>query len=198
MGVGANKPIDIDTLKNFSNYKNAICKIELENSFDGYGFLCKIPFPQELKLFPVLITNSSLNKYEFSRIKKLKIYLGQEKDCKELAYDPERKIYKNLTFNVSFLEIFPDKDDIKEFFEFKGEIEKNDKIYIFQYDDKDKYLVYKSEIDKIEAHEIKHDCKIRYSDFPIILSDNYNVIGITKRKNGNNLKYGTILKYPIE
>ena len=124
--------------------------------------------------------------------------MGENGNCEELAYYPERKIYKSLKFNVSFLEIFPDKDGIKDFFEFKETIKKNDKIYIFHHNDQDKYLVFKGEIDKIEDLEIKHDCKIKYSDFPIILSDNYRVIGITKRKDGNNLKYGTILKYPIE
>ena len=126
MGVCGNEPIVID-----SKYLNAICKIKLENSFNGYGFLCKIPFPQELKLLPVLITNSSLNKYEFSRIKKLKIYLGENGNSKELAYYPERKIYKSLKFNVNFLEIFPDKDGIKDFFEFKETIKKMIKYILF-------------------------------------------------------------------
>ena len=198
MGVGGNEPIPIDSIPNITKYSYRICKIKLGNSFNGYGFLCKIPFPQKLKLLPVLITNSSLSEYNFSEIKTLKIYLGENGNCKELTYSKERKIYKNEKFNVCFLEIYPDKDDINDFFEFKEKIQKNDKIYIFQHNDQNKYTVSEGEIDKIKEFEIKHDCKIQYSDFPIISTDDYKVIGITKRKDGDNLKYGTILKHPIE
>ena len=92
-----------------------ICKI---NQFKnvGTGFLCKIPcseFPDEnntFNLLPVLITNKkTINKDELLNKKKIEITFDKDKEERTLFIIPERKIYSSDKYDITIIEIFPQK-----------------------------------------------------------------------------------------
>lgn len=102
------------------NYRQSIRKIFFKvydsKGNKGSGFLCKIPFPDEFHLLPVLITNNHvLNEEELTKNIKIKISFYDDKITKIINIFPERKIYTSVKYDISIIEIFPEKDDIKNF-----------------------------------------------------------------------------------
>ncbi len=47
-----------------SQLENCICKINQPDGGETTGFFCKIPYPDQFKLIPVLITNNHVLKEE--------------------------------------------------------------------------------------------------------------------------------------
>ena len=45
-----------------SQMKSSVCKIYLDNGNKGTGFFCKIPYPDNKHLLPVLVTNNHIIK----------------------------------------------------------------------------------------------------------------------------------------
>ena len=73
--------------------RNSVCKIN--NKIIGTGFLCKIPFPDQFKLLPVLITNNHiLNNEDIKSNKIINISFNDDKIFKKLNIE-DRKTYTN-------------------------------------------------------------------------------------------------------
>ena len=90
-----------------SQLELSVCKIYINENERGTGFLCKIPFPDEFKLLPVLITNNHvINEEYFQKNKIIKISFDDDKINKLLEIVPERKFYSNKTYDISIIEIF--------------------------------------------------------------------------------------------
>ena len=195
-----NKKIDEQLEKN-------ICKINIDELIFGTGFLCKIPYPNEFILLPVLITNNHvINEEYFLKNKEIKISFDDDKINKKLLITPERKFYTSREYDVSIIEIFPNKDDIHHFLEFnqdkeieKKEIYENLSIYILHYPNKS--CVSYGIINNIQSFEIEHKCSTGKgsSGSPIILLNTFKVIGVHKGcgKDKEQFNFGTLLRYPI-
>ena len=70
-----------------------ICKVYVNQNIIGTGFLCKIPYPDEFKLLPVLITNNHILKEEdISLNKKIQFSFGNDKNKRELIIRKEEHI----------------------------------------------------------------------------------------------------------
>ena len=196
------KKIDIQLQKN-------ICKININNSSFGIGFFCKIPHPDEFKLLPVLITNNHvLNQEFYTKNEEIKISFDDDRIVKLINIIPERKFYFNNMYDVSIIEIFPNKDNIHNFLEINEDVSFENKenyenlnIYVLQYSNEGECSVSYGRIDNINEYEIEHKCSttIGSSGSPIMLLDNFKVIGIHKgsSKNKEHFNYGTLLRYPI-
>jgi hypothetical protein len=195
-----NKIIDEQLEKN-------ICKIYIDKSIFGTGFLCKIPYPNEFKKLPVLITNNHIiNEEYFLKNKEIKISFDDDKINKKLLITQERKFYTSKEYDVSIIEIFPNKDNIHHFLEFNQdeEIEKKEKyknlsIYIIHYPNKS--CISYGIINNIQSFEIEHKCSTEKgsSGSPIILLNTFKVIGVHKGcgKDKEDFNFGTLLRYPI-
>jgi hypothetical protein len=197
MGVCGNEYSNINKARALNQ---VLCKIKINNSFKGNGFLCKIPFPDKFHLLPVLITNKILNKNDMKKCFEI-IYLGKHEEEKKLVYYDERKIFISQEYDIVFIEIFPHEDSVNTFLELdeeNDEIGKGRQVNIYQYNNQKEIKLFKGEIKKINKEfEIKHSCSIKGNilGFPIF-SLNNKVIGIIKNKD--NYKYGNLLKKPIE
>ena len=184
-----------------------VCKIYINENERGTGFLCKIPFPDEFKLLPVLITNNhAINEEYFLKNKIIKISFNDDKIYKLLEIVPERKFYSNKTYDISIIEIFPNKDNLNKFLELdfnydENEREENQKIYVLHYLNGNESCVSYGNIKDINEYEIEHTCSTENgsSGGPIILLETNKVIGVHKGsgKNKEDNNYGTLLKYPI-
>ena len=83
--------------------RNSVCKIN--NKKMGTGFLCKIPFPNQFILLPVLITNNHiLNNEDIKSNKIINISFNDDKIFKKLNIE-DRKTYTNEDIDVTIIEI---------------------------------------------------------------------------------------------
>ena len=135
--------ISVDKLsKVFEQIDKSLCKINLPNTL-GTGFFCKINFPDESNLLPVMITtNHLLNEDSISDGKTLSIYLDKDKLVYKILMDNKRRKYTSPIYDITIIEILP-KDNF-EYISFlnldRGVLEhksnyiyKNEPIYLIQY-----------------------------------------------------------------
>ena len=201
-----------------SQLELSVCKIYINENECATGFLCKIPFPDEFNLLPVLMTNNHvINKEYFLKNKIIKISFDDDKNFKLLENVQETKFYSNKTYDISIIAIFPNKDNLNNFLELDNNIWKNEKedkqdIYLLQYPNGNDSCVSYGKIKDIQEYEIEYTCSTEFgsSGGPIILLGSFKVIGIHKGSGKNKediifldiiqsdaYNYGTLLKYPI-
>ena len=82
-----------------------ICKINIGN-LKGTGFFCKIPFPNQNKMLPVLITNNHIINNDLLNNEKIKLelYKNREDNIKEIILNNRMK-YTNEEYNITIIEI---------------------------------------------------------------------------------------------
>ena len=111
--------------------ENCICKIYKNNEVIGTGFLCKIPFNNNL--LKVLITNNHIlneNDIENNKIIDINIYNKDKKEeIKEIIINKKRKKYTNKELDITIIEIKPNIDEINKFMEIE-DINKDKEIII--------------------------------------------------------------------
>ena len=192
--------------------KISICKIKKEkDKIFGTGFFCKIPFPDQFTLLPVLITcNHVLDISDISKGTKINFSLNNEKIKLSILIDNQRKVYTNEKIDATVIEINPQKDNIssESFLDIDENINKNcpndtykDKtVYILHYENGKNMKYSVGTIISIaeDTYNINHNCATEHgsSGGPIINSFNSKVMGIHKGyKNKKNL--GTFLRLVI-
>ncbi len=106
--------------------EKAICQIRIYDNKIGKeklntGFLCKILFPDEFSLLPVLIANNHIiNEENFKENKEIDISFDDGKINKKLNIDSKaynRKFYTSQKYDTTIIEIFPNKDNFYCFLE---------------------------------------------------------------------------------
>ena len=160
-------PVSIEGTKRILfQMENCICKIYLDNGEIGTGFLCKIPFNNNL--LPVLITNNHvLNENDIDNNKIIKLMINNK--AKKIEIDNSRKKYTNNDKNIdlTIIEIKPIKDGINNYLEIddinkdKDTIEleyKNKSIYIIHYPNEELSVSYGLIKDIIDNRRINHYC----------------------------------------
>ena len=177
-----------------------VCKVYFEHNWISTGFFCFIPY-NNIK-FPVLIVNNNVIDEEF--IKKnetISLELNNEKKAINIK---DKKIYTNMEYNITIIEIDPDKDFIYNFLEIdqnmfkEGDIfYKDQSIYLLQYDKVSFGVLKKIDYDD---QRIDHACSSDRDSggSPIMNLSNNRVIGMhygyLMHKNFN---LGTFLKKPF-
>ena len=106
------KPISIEGIeKILFQMKNCICKIYGNDGIKGTGFFCKIPFPNESNLLPVLITNNHvLRDKDVENKSVIRISLNNEKEEKIIKIKTKKRIIFTCSNpDITFIEISPHK-----------------------------------------------------------------------------------------
>ena len=186
-----------------------LCKIYTSNGNLGGGFFCKIPFPDEFNLLPVLFTNNHiLEEKDIQNDMVILFTLEDDKIQNKITLDNTRKKYTSKELDTTIIEI-KKEDGIKSFLEIdeqlfrlsEEELEKNyegQEIYLIQYP-KGKKCAYSVGILKgIDGNEIYHFCSTEKgsSGGAIIRLSVSKVIGIHKGWNNQN-NLGTLINAPI-
>ena len=188
--------------------KKSICKIYGKNEMCSTGFFCKIPFPDDQHLLPVLVTTD----FAIDSEKLItKISLNDENEFRELKLDGNRKLLLNKKLNCGIIELKPE-DKINDYLElddsvFKGlrkEIDefyyRRKSVYLLQYLKGEKVAMNSGIIKKKDDTKIMHLCNTEMgsSGAPIILLDNFKVVGFhlgsSKQFDEN---FGILLQFPI-
>ena len=187
------EPVSIEgTEKILFQMKKCVCKITKENGVNGTGFFCKIPFPEHFDLFPVLVTNLHvLNKNDIEKNKIIEVTLNDDSKKKTIKIEKSRIIFCDENLDVTFIQIKPEKDNIKHFLEISEDIIKNDKnileskyrkksIYIIHYPKGKNIKVSYGLINKVLDNNITHYCITDNgsSGSPVLSLDNFKIIGI--------------------
>ena len=208
------KPIDNEkTSKILKQMKYSVCKIYILNNGQGTGFFCNIIY-DKYKI-PVLITNNHIiDKNYIKEEKFIKLTLFNDKYDRDILLDNKRIYYSNKNYDTTLIEIFPKKDDIKDFLELDEKLLNNNSetyygknsIYVIQYPKEKKvsvsYGILNSinYIEKTKSDDIYHFCSTEdgSSGSPILKIDNNKVIGVHKEGiGGYDFNIGTFLRKPI-
>ena len=200
------------TKKIIEQMERNICKINIGMN-QGTGFFCKIPFPNENNMLPVLITNNHIINSDILYKKNIKIKLDikEEENIKEIILNKRMK-YTNEEYDITIIEI-KEEDNINNYLELDdiiindilNNINKNKEyinktIYIIQYPENNLSVSY-GILDKIyedKKYNFNHKCSTRGgSSGSPILNINNKIIGIHKEGTKQYNK-GTFLNYPIK
>ena len=204
-------PVSIEaTKKIIDQMEKCVCKINFNNEI-GTGFFAKIFYKSnELK---VLITNF----HDINKNSQISIYLNNKERKKIEINNYKRKIYKNIYYNISIIEIIENFDGIYEYLELNDDIENNlnleknkiienyrnlkESIYILNYLKGENIVVSYGLLNEIKSEkEILHKC---YTDngssgSPILSLRNNKLIGIHSRKSKNlSFNIGALVIFPI-
>ena len=194
--------------------KKSICKIKSNQEEIATCFFCAIPFPDKYNKLPVLVTNNHVLKSEDIKEGKIIRFSTNNGEHKfEIKMCVNRKKYTNEKYDITFIEIKKDVDNINinsfldiddGIFEENYENLLNKKsVYLLHYPHGN-LLEYSSGLIKgffaDEKFSFLHSCQTQKgsSGSPIINLLIHKVIGIHKGYK-ENLKYniGTLLKEPI-
>ena len=190
-----------------------ICKINIEKN-QGTGFFCKIPFPNQNKMLPVLITNNHIINQDILYKENVKIELDikAEEKIKEITLNNNRMKYTNEKYDITIIEI-KSEDKIDNYLELDdiiiddilNNINKNKEyinqtIYIIQYPENELSVSY-GILDAIyedKKYNLNHKCSTKggSSGSPILKLNN-KVIGIHK-EGAKKFNKGTLLNFPIK
>ena len=196
-----------------SQMEKSVCKIYMDNGIKGTGFFCNIPYNNKFRhSLSVLVTNNHIiDENHLGKNNKIVFSINNDKVKKKL-YIGDRITYTNKLFDVTFIEIFPNEDDIHDFLELDYDI--NDEyydnmyikksVYILQYPNNEKVSVSYGIINNIDLQknfDLFHFC---YTDngssgSPILNVNNNKLIGIHKGASDKyNFNKGTILIFPLK
>ena len=174
--------------------EKSICKIKCPKQGFGTGFFCKIPFPNEFNLLPVLITNNHvLNESDIMIGNSFIFSLKNNKLVSQLFFNNERRTYTNKLYDITILEL-KQNDGLSgySFLEIDDNVFKdnpnnyypNKSIYIVHYPHGQKVEFSIGTIKKIfeDNYSIAHLCTTKEgsSGGPLINILNHKVIGIHK------------------
>ena len=204
------KPVSLNSISKIKEQmETCIFKINISipnDNIAGTGFFCLIPFQN--KNLPVMITNNHIINEEILK-KEQFIPLKLNNLNIRIQINDNRKIYTNQNYDITIIEIIPEKDNIFNFLELDEEITfKSDEYLDMCLKRSSIYLLYSEEsllvsygiIKGILEKKILHHCSCGScsSGAPLLNLSNNKVIGIhfgfSDKKNYN---CGTLLKFPI-
>ena len=185
--------------KKRNEIKNKICKITLENGKKGIGYFCII-HSSLYKLMTVLITNNYLINQSFLLYPTNKLELVINNTIKRQIDLKSRITYTNKKYDITYIQIFKDKDNINDFFELDYNVLNiNEKeIYIFNHLDMQKCNLSYGKIINNNFFEFDYICRVNnISKGKLILNlMNNKIIGIHKEFNiEKNNGEGIFLNY---
>ena len=180
--------------------EKCVCKIKR-----GTGFLCKIYYPDEFHLLPVLMTNNHVvNEDDLIMGGVIDISFNNDKIYKKIIINNSRKTYTNKDLDVTIIQIHPDSDTINDYIDIddynKKQFKKGDNIYLLQYPKGFEASLSIGTLLNITEKNIEHRCSTTYgsSGGPILNLSNYKLIGIHKESTIFNFNRGTFIKYIVE
>ena len=212
---GLSKPITYGKAKVIlKQMETCICKIKINdiNDIYGTGTFCKIPYPNKNNLLPVLITNNHIITEDILQNENEKITIYLEPENKNMEFNLKDRIkYTSEKYDITIIEIKPNKDGLHNFLELDENIINNgyidgyihESIYILQYP-KEVLSVSYGILEGIECnnnYSLRHLCSTDdgSSGSPILNSRNNKLIGIHQGgQKTNNFNVGIFLNFAIK
>ena len=208
--VGNVAPITKDQSKTLlSQLEKYVCKIYETNGNKATGFLCKVPYPDQFRLLPVLMTcYHVLNKKDIINNEYIKITFDDDKIEKMINLKEPRKVFEKEELDTFIIEIKPNIDKIYDFLDIDENVFDNN--YNQKYRNITAYVLQYSKgiissysvglINDISGININHLCSTDSgsSGAPIFNLSNFKVVGIHKGRTKLKYNQATFIKYVIE
>ena len=202
------------TKKIMEQMEKNICNIRIGNELSGTGFFCKIPFPDENNMLPVLITNHHVINDKLLNKPNSTISISSTLFENKIINLNDRLKDTYKEYDVTIIEI-NEKDQIENYLEFDDYIlddiissdNNNDKyiektIYLIQYPEGKLSVSYGilENILEEKKYIFSHKCSTKNgSSGSPILNLNNKIIGIHSKGNKNDkINKGIFLNYPIK
>ena len=126
------EPVSLETSEIINEQiKKNLCEITIGKKSNVIGAFCKVPFPDEKNLLPVLITNDIVFDQRY-RDDENELVISLFNSSKPIHLNFENRIkYVNDEYKISIIEIKEKSDGINNFFELDDAHKKsrNDTIY---------------------------------------------------------------------
>ena len=191
--------------------KKGVCKIYKGNGAKGTGFFCKIPFPNQNYLLPVLFTNNHiLGENEIKINSKIQISLNDDSELKIIKINELRKVFTNQKLDITIIEIKPNEDRISFFFDIDDIINNENEnltnifrkksIYMLHYPKSQNVHVSYGLSYSLKNNVINHICisEKGSSGAPILSLNTFKIIGIHCGEASHfNYNLGSFIKEPI-
>ena len=203
--AGNHNSMPMEKLQEIFGQLKCACKI-IDGNIIGTGFFCKIPYPDNDYLLPVLITCNHV----FKPISKTKINFITDKKYYNLSLDNCRLIYSSKKFDITMIEIKNDDGlNMDNFLEVDENIYntnitsycKDLSVYILHHEYGEELKFSPGVISSTQNINLYYTCQTNpgSSGGPIINSNNLKVIGIHKAYHELRQKNaGKLIKEPIK
>ena len=172
------EPISFEsTEKIVGQMKKSICEIDFEDSYKGTGFFCKIPFPDNEHLLPVLITNNQIiNESLFE--KQITLKLNNSKTIKAIDLK-DRIAYTDEKYGITIIEMKEKRDGKTGYLELDNNIDNlNDSYSNKDYINKSVYLLEYYNNNKMFLFNTNNRIKDFSSAAPILNISNNKLFGL--------------------
>ena len=186
-----------------------ICLIHDINGDKATGFFCKIPYPDQSHLLPLLITVDFCFSEGLKDGDSIKLSLNNDTELKNIKIDNNRKIYRSEEYDTDFIEIKPE-DKINNFLEVDEKILGDEKEIEYIYKKKSLYIIHYLEgkkvcmnlglFERFNEKSFFHSCNTDNGSAggPILSLDNFKVIGVhCGSQKIFNCNTGSLINYPI-
>ena len=127
--------------------KNCLCKLICKNT-RGSGFFCRIPYPDQSHLLPVLVTTDYVIDSEVKEGNPLKISLNDDSEFREIQLK-NRKIFMNKEMHSAFIEILPE-NKINSFLEIDNDLFKDDNSLEYIYKGTTIYVLHYPKVKELQ------------------------------------------------
>ena len=192
--------------------QKSICKIYMDNGAKGTGFFCRVPYPDKNHYINCLVTNNHvIDEPYLDKNKSIELSINNNKIEKIIKID-NRRVYTNNLYDTTIIEIFEDKDNIKDFLKLDFSIHEETSnnlyikksVYLLQYPKNEKvsvsYGIIKG-IDLSNNFDISHLCSTKEgaSGSPLMNITSKKLIGIHSGTSNNyDFNKATLLVYPFK
>ena len=196
--------------------EKSICEIK-NDSNQGTGFFCKIPFPDDdlYNMLPVLITSRHIINEDLLCEKDSKISIKTHKNKSFKLFDLNRRMkYTNKEYDITIIEI-KEQDNIKNYLkidynimndildkkDYNNNIYSNETLYMIQYPQGQLSVSYGilNNVDENEKYIFNHKCCAKNGSLGSpILNMNNEVIGMHKEGIKNKSNQGIFLFHAIK
>ena len=202
MGCGSSKIDEKEEKKEISpgilTSSKSLCTIQTSKKSCS-GFLLQI-LKESKDFFCLISTEENITKDMIENKEKITFYYNDESESKSISLNSKErfiKIFKDIGINSTVVEILPEDNIEKEYFLLPKIIQdnnykdmKNEKIIIINYQS-GKLNYSNGIIQDIKENEFTHSIgsKMYSSGNPILLQNNYKVIGIQKNSQMNKADF---------
>ena len=166
--------------------KNSVCRIKLMDGSLGSGFFCKIPFASKDKFLPILVTNNHLINELILEKKEEPIMIYTKNNQKYKAFHLDNRMYyTNEEYDITFIEIKENSDDIHNFLELDDNLIEN--IFDDKNVDKDNHHFYYIKETIYIMHYPEGKLSVSYGILDkVSKSNNFNFNHLCSTKGGSS------------
>ena len=208
------KSLSLQQIKDITAFmKKSICRIDC-NNWKGTGFLCQINISNSTSINALITCNHVLNRNQIKKGDKINISFNNEKLKFRITINDTTFVYTNKEYDITIIELIGFEHIkyflcfcLKNYFLFLNindenpkDINKDKDIVVFHYEGGKEIKYSAGKLNNKNSQYFYHCCTTKEgsSGSPILMIENYKVIGIHKGDIPKKSNAGIFIKKPID